>query len=62
MEGNVTFHTAMFTAFSQPAPGAAAAPGSITVPSERLLQALGITQVRYVEKQGSLATVDSSLD
>jgi 3',5'-cyclic AMP phosphodiesterase CpdA len=31
VEGNVTFHTADSTAFPQPAPGAAAAPGPMTV-------------------------------
>jgi hypothetical protein len=62
VEGSVTFHTAMFTAFPQPAPGATTAPGPLTVPAERLLQVLGITQVRYIAKQHSLATVDSPLE
>jgi hypothetical protein len=32
------------------------------VPAERLLKVLGITQVRYIAKQHSLATVDSPLE
>ena len=62
VEGNVTFHTALSTAFPQPTPGAAAAPGPMTVPAERLLKVLGITHVRYIAKRHSLATVDSPLE
>jgi 3',5'-cyclic AMP phosphodiesterase CpdA len=36
VEGNVTFHTAMSTAFPQPAPGTAASPGPMLVPAEKL--------------------------
>src|SRR5207248_1513619 len=36
VEGNVAFHTAMSTAFPQPAPGTAASPGPMAVPSGRL--------------------------
>jgi 3',5'-cyclic-AMP phosphodiesterase len=62
MEGNVTFHTAMSTAFPQPAPGTAQAPGPMKVPDERLKSVLGITNVQYVAKTHTLATVDSSLE
>ena len=34
VEGNVTFHTAMSTAFPQPSPGAAPAPGPMKVPDD----------------------------
>jgi len=61
VEGNVTFHTAMSTAFPQPAPGTAPAPGPMKVPGERLRSVLGITDVRYVSKRHSLAVVDSTL-
>jgi 3',5'-cyclic AMP phosphodiesterase CpdA len=61
MEGNVTFHTAMSTAFPQPAPGDAPSPGPMKVPAERLQSVLGITNVHYVAKKHSLALVDSTL-
>jgi Icc protein len=61
VEGNVTFHTAMSTAFPQPKPGAAPAAGPMKVPAERLRSVLGITDVHYVAKQRSLAVVDSPL-
>ncbi|HMD48025.1 MAG TPA: metallophosphoesterase [Bryobacteraceae bacterium] len=61
VEGNVTFHTAMSTAFPQPAPGAAKAPGPMKVPDEKLKSVLGITNVHSVLKQHSLAVVDSTL-
>jgi 3',5'-cyclic-AMP phosphodiesterase len=61
VEGNVTFHTAMSTAFPQPAPGSAKAPGPLKVPDEKLKSVLGITNVHSVMKQHSLAVVDSAL-
>jgi Icc protein len=61
VEGSVTFHTAMSTAFPQPAPGAAKAPGPMKVEDEKLRSVLGITDVRSVMKQHSLAVVDSTL-
>jgi 3',5'-cyclic-AMP phosphodiesterase len=62
VEGNVTFHTAMSTAFPQPAPGSAPAPGPMKVPAERLRGVLGIANVQYVAKKHSLAVVDSTLE
>jgi 3',5'-cyclic-AMP phosphodiesterase len=61
VEGNVTFHTAMSTAFPQPHPGKADSPGPMKVPAEQLRSVLGITDVNYVRRQHSLAIVDSSL-
>jgi Icc protein len=61
IEGGVTFHTAMSTAFPQPAPGAAKGPGPLKVPDEKLRSVLGITDVRAVMKQHSLAVIDSTL-
>jgi 3',5'-cyclic AMP phosphodiesterase CpdA len=61
VEGNITFHTAMSTAFPQPAPGAAAKPGPMKVAPEILPTVLGITDVNYVESAHSLAVVDSKL-
>jgi 3',5'-cyclic AMP phosphodiesterase CpdA len=61
VEGNVSFHTAMSTAFPQPAPGAAPSPGPMKVPDDRLGQVLGITQVNFVAQHHSLAIVDRTL-
>ena len=61
VEGNAVFHTAMSTAFPQPAPGSAPAPGPMKVPAERLRSVLGLTDVHYVAQNHSLAVVDSPL-
>ena len=61
VEGNVTFHTAMSTAFPQPAPGAAPNPGPMKVPADKLRDVLGITDVNFVARNHHLATVDASL-
>jgi len=62
VEGNVTFHTARSTAFPQPAPGTAPAPGPIKdVPADKLRSVLGLTDVRYVANGSPLALVDSTL-
>jgi 3',5'-cyclic AMP phosphodiesterase CpdA len=61
VEGNITFHTAMSTAFPQPAPGTAPKPGPMKVEAGRLSSVLGITDVTYVEGKHTLAVVDSTL-
>jgi len=61
VEGNVTFHTAMSTAFPQPQAGTAPKPGPMKVPAEKLRSVLGITSVNYVEGKSTLAVVDSPL-
>ncbi len=61
VEGNVTFHTAMSTAFPQPRPGTAPAPGPIVVPANLLTSVLGVTKVRYLAQHKHLAIVDESL-
>jgi 3',5'-cyclic-AMP phosphodiesterase len=61
VEGNITFHTARGTAFPQPAPGTAPAPGPLNVPADQLRSMLGITSVSYVEHKQSLAIVDTTL-
>jgi len=61
VEGNVTFHSAMSTAFPQPAPGSAASAGPMKVPAEQLRQVLGIRNVDFVAGAHSLAVVDSPL-
>jgi 3',5'-cyclic-AMP phosphodiesterase len=61
VEGNVAFHTAMSTAFPQPAPGSAPSPGPMTVPAGRLRDLLGVTTVGFVPTAHSLAVVDTPL-
>jgi hypothetical protein len=61
VEGNLTFHTAMSTAFPQPAPGKAPSPGPLKVPAEKLRDVLGITHANFVAQKHDLAVVDSSL-
>ena len=61
VEGRMTFHTAMSTAFPQPEPGKAPKPGPMKVEAGKLNDFLGITDVNYVEGRSSLAVVDSTL-
>jgi hypothetical protein len=62
VEGHVTFHTARSTAFPQPSPGQAAAPGPLKdVPAGKLRAMLGLVSVNYVERRTPLAVVDTAL-
>jgi plastocyanin len=61
VEGSVTFHTAMSTAFPQPQPGKAPSPGPMKVPPQTLRRMLGITTVHSVHGTGPLAIVDTPL-
>jgi Icc protein len=61
VEGHVTFHTAMSTAFPQPAPGAAPAPGPMRVEASRLRDFLGLASVSFTRGDHSLAVVDATL-
>jgi 3',5'-cyclic AMP phosphodiesterase CpdA len=60
-EGNIAFHTARSTAYPQPAPGAAASPGPLTVPSGQLHAMLGIRTAALVQGHGPIALTDSTL-
>jgi len=62
VEGNVAFHTAMSTAFPQPAPGTAPHAGPMVVPAAKLKSVLGIAEVRYIARNSHLAIVDSALE
>ena len=62
VEGNVTFHTAMSTAFPQPAPGTAPHAGPMVVPATKLMSVLGIAEVRYIARHSHLAIIDSALE
>jgi 3',5'-cyclic-AMP phosphodiesterase len=61
VEGNVAFHSAMSTAFPQPAPGKAPSPGPMKVPTEQLKSVLGFTSVHHISGKHQLAVVDTSL-
>jgi 3',5'-cyclic AMP phosphodiesterase CpdA len=61
VEGRMTFHTAMSTAFPQPEPGKAPKPGPMKVEAGKLRDYLGITDVNYTEGKTSLAVVDTTL-
>ena len=61
VEGNVTFHTAMSTAFPQPAPGTAPSPGPLKVADDKLRGLLGITDVTFRRGQQRLAVIDTPL-
>jgi 3',5'-cyclic AMP phosphodiesterase CpdA len=62
VEGNVVFHSAMSTAFPQPKPGEASAPGPMKVPAEHLRMVLGVTEVRMIRRNTPLAITDSALE
>ena len=62
VEGKLSFHTAMSTAFPQPAPGTAPSAGPMKVPADQLKKVLGITDVNYLVSGKSLAVVDSPLE
>lgn len=61
VEGNITFHTAASTAFPQPQPGTAPAPGPLKVPAEKLCGLLGLTSVHFAEQHHTLAVTDIPL-
>jgi 3',5'-cyclic AMP phosphodiesterase CpdA len=61
VEGTVTFHTAMSTAFPQPKPGGAASPGPMKVPDDQLRGLLGTSDISFRPQTGLLAVVDQTL-
>ena len=61
VEGNMTFHTAMSTAFPQPAPGSAPSPGPMVVPADKLRSMLGLSSISVVQGNKPLAIIDSTL-
>jgi 3',5'-cyclic-AMP phosphodiesterase len=61
VEGNITFHTAMSTAFPQPAPGSAPSPGPMKVPAGELRHLLGVREVNVVPGKDALAIIDTRL-
>src|ERR1700741_5453993 len=55
VEGNMTFHTALSTAFPQPAPGTAPPPGPMKVPADKLRSYLGLSSITMVQGNKPLA-------
>ena len=62
IEGHVTFHTAMSTAFPQPAPGAASSPGPMKVADERLRKVLGSHALSFHAVNHPIAITDVPLE
>jgi 3',5'-cyclic AMP phosphodiesterase CpdA len=61
VEGAIAFHTAMSTAFPQPAPGSAPSPGPMKIPEADARQMIGAAEVTYVPGRHPLAIVDTRL-
>jgi 3',5'-cyclic AMP phosphodiesterase CpdA len=61
VEGNMTFHTALSTAFPQPAPRTAPAPGPMLVPADKLRTFLGLSSITMAQGNKPLAIVDKTL-
>lgn len=62
VEGHVTFHTAMSTAFPQPAPGTAASPGPMKVADDRLRKVLGLSRMTFQAVNHPIAITDLPLE
>lgn len=62
VEGTLTFHTAPSTAYPQPAPGEAAAPGPLkNLPAGKLHEYIGLRDVRHVRGSRALAITERAL-
>ena len=61
-EGHVTFHTAMSTAFPQPAPGTAPSPGPMKVSDDRLRKILGLSRMSFHDVNHPIAITDLPLE
>jgi len=62
VEGHVSFHTAMSTAFPQPAPGTASSPGPMKVEADRLKKVLGIARMSFHDVKSPIAITDVPLE
>jgi 3',5'-cyclic-AMP phosphodiesterase len=62
VEGNVSFHTAMSTAYPQPHPGQADQPGPLKVDAGQLGKLLGTRQIAVVRGKRELATIDAPIE
>src|SRR6266516_6948376 len=62
VEGHVSFHTAMSTAFPQPAPGSAPSPGLMKVEADRLKKVLGLARMSFHDINHPIAITDVPLE
>lgn len=62
VEGNVVFHSAMSTAYPQPAPGQAAGPGPLKVPAEQLRSVLGTSSFDWKSSPANFVIAEHTLD
>jgi len=62
VEGHVSFHTAMSTAFPQPSPGSAASPGPMQVEADQLKKLLGLSRLSFHDVNHPIAITDVPLD
>jgi Icc protein len=62
VEGHITFHTAMSTAFPQPAPGSAPSPGPMKVEADRLKKILGLSRMSFHDVNHPIAITDVPLE
>jgi len=62
VEGHVSFHTAMSTAFPQPAPGSAPSPGPMKVEAARLKKVLGLSRMSFHDINHPIAITDVPLE
>ena len=62
VEGHVTFHTAMSTAFPQPAPGMGPSPGPMKVADDRLRKVLGLSRISFHGVNHPIAITDVPLE
>jgi 3',5'-cyclic-AMP phosphodiesterase len=62
VEGHITFHTAMSTAFPQPAPGSAPSPGPMKVEADRLKKVLGLSRMSFHDVNHPIAITDVPLE
>ena len=62
VEGHVSFHTAMSTAFPQPSPGSAPSPGPMKVEADRLKKVLGLSRMSFHDVNHPIAITDVPLD
>jgi len=62
VEGHGSFHTAMSTAFPQPAPGSAPSPGPMKVEAARLKKVLGLSRMSFHDINHPIAITDVPLE
>jgi 3',5'-cyclic-AMP phosphodiesterase len=57
VEGNISFQTALSTAYPQPSPGNGPGPGPLTLPPEKLRSAIGLRQIDVAAGKPTIANL-----